>query len=239
MAKVCGALAFALFVHLWWRSAGLAGSGPFWVSMSFGPAVVWDLALMGLFCGTHSGFAGARFKRWVALDRERTRRLYHVLTLPVMVVVWGLWVPLRSPVVWDLRGALDVPFLAIRLLALAGLVWVVLSFSLPDFFGDKAPGTPAAGIVRLSTGGAFAICRHPLYLFMTLLAAAETYLPLGRALMAAALVIYVPIGSRLEEIKLEQEFGPDYTRYRARTPWLIPTPASIARAWPRRVSRGA
>jgi protein-S-isoprenylcysteine O-methyltransferase Ste14 len=207
--------------------------------MSFGPAVVWDLALMGLFCGTHSGFAGARFKRWVALDRERTRRLYHVLTLPVMVVVWGLWVPLRSPVVWDLRGALDVPFLAIRLLALAGLVWVVLSFSLPDFFGDKAPGTPAAGIVRLSTGGAFAICRHPLYLFMTLLAAAETYLPLGRALMAAALVIYVPIGSRLEEIKLEQEFGPDYTRYRARTPWLIPTPASIARAWPRRVSRGA
>jgi protein-S-isoprenylcysteine O-methyltransferase Ste14 len=239
VAKIAGGLAFALFVHLWWRSAGLPGSGPFWLSMSLGPAVVWDLALMGLFFGAHSGFASARFKRWVALDRERTRRLYHILTLPVMVIVWGLWVPLPSPVVWDLRGALDVPFLAIRIVALAGLVWVIRSFSLPDFFGDKAPGTPEAGTVRLSTGGAFALCRHPLYLFMSLLAAATTFLPLGRALMTVSLLAYVPIGSRLEETKLEQEFGADYTRYRARTPWLIPTPASIARAWPRRVSRCA
>ncbi len=239
MAKVCGGIAFALFVHLWWRSAGLHGSGPFWVSMSLGPAVVWDLALMGLFFGTHSGFATARFKRWVDRDREATRRLYHILTLPVMVIVWALWVPLASPAVWDLPRAFDVPFLAIRIVALAGLIWTVRSFSLPDFFGDHPPGTSAAGSVRLSTGGAFALCRHPLYLFMSLLAAATTYLPLGRALMAASLLVYVPIGSRLEEIKLEQEFGADYTRYRARTPWLIPTPASIARAAARRVSRGA
>ena len=75
---------------------------------------------------------------------------------------------------------------------------------------------------------------------MTLLAAATTVMPLGRGLMAGALAIYVAIGSRLEEIKLEREFGPDYARYRARTPWLIPTPASIARAWPRRrLSRDA
>ena len=159
-----------------------------------------------------------------------------------MVIVWGLWVPLASPVVWDLRGALDVPFLVIRIVALAGLIWVVRSFDLPDFFGDHPPGTPAAGTVRLSTGGAFALCRHPLYLFMSLLAAAETYLPLGRALMAAALVIYVPIGSRLEEIKLEQEFGADYTRYRARTP-VADSDAGIDRArlaapgQPRRLSR--
>ncbi len=239
MAKVFGALAFALFVHLWWRSAGLAGSGPFWVSMSLGPAIAWDLALMGLFLGAHSGFASQRWKRWVNREREATRRLYLVLTLPVMVIVWALWVPLASPVIWDVRGTLGTPFLLIRLVALAGLAWTVRSFSLPDFFGDKAPGTPQAGTVRLSTGGAFALCRHPLYLFMSLLAAATTFLPMGRAIMAVSLLIYVAIGSRLEEIKLEQEFGPDYASYRARTPWLIPTPASIARAWPRRISRGA
>ncbi len=239
MAKVFGGIAFALFVHLWWRSAGLAGSGPFWVSMSQGPAIVWDLAMMGLFFGAHSGFASARFKRWVGVDREKTRRLYLLLTLPVMAIVWALWVPLAAPVVWDVRGTLDVPFLLIRLVALAGLVWTVRSFSLRDFFGEHPPGTPEAGSVRLSTGGAFALCRHPLYFFMTLLAAATTYLPLGRALMAATLLVYVRVGSRLEETKLEQEFGPDYARYRASTPWLLPTPASIARAWPRRVSRGA
>jgi len=239
VAKVCGALAFALFVHLWWRSAGLPGSGPFWFSLSLGPAVVWDVALMGLFFGAHSGFASQRFKRWVGRDRESTRRLYLILTLPVMMLVWGLWVPLAAPAVWDVRPALDVPFLVIRLVALAGLIWTVRSFSLPDFFGDHPPGTSQAGTVRLSTGGAFALCRHPLYFFMTLLAAATTYMPLGRAILAATLLVYLPIGSRLEEIKLEKEFGPDYTRYRARTPWLIPTPASIARAWPRRITRGA
>jgi protein-S-isoprenylcysteine O-methyltransferase Ste14 len=239
VAKVSGGIAFALFVHLWWRSAGLPGSGPFWVSLSLGPAIVWDLALLGLFFGAHSGFASVRFKRWVGRDREASRRLYLILTVPVTFAMWALWVPLGAPVVWDLRGALDVPFLAIRVVALAGLVWTVRSFSLPDFFGDHPPGTPKAGTVRLSTGGAFALCRHPLYLFMSLLAAATTFLPLGRALMAGALLLYVPIGSRLEEIKLEREFGADYTRYRAGTPWLIPTLASIARAWPRRISRGA
>jgi protein-S-isoprenylcysteine O-methyltransferase Ste14 len=248
LAKACAGIAFALFVHLWWRSAGLSPSGPFWVALSAGPAVVWDLALLGLFYGAHSGFASLRFKRWIGLERETTRKLYLVLTLPVTLAMWALWVPLPAPVLWDVRGALDIPFLAVRVLALAGLVWTVRSFSLPDFFGDRAsdapgdhaPDTPASGSVRLSTGGAFALCRHPLYLFMSLLAAATTLMPLGRALMAGTLVIYVAIGSRLEEIKLEREFGPAYARYRARTPWLIPTPTSIARAWPRRrLSRDA
>ncbi len=240
VAKACAGIAFALFVHLWWRGAGLPSSGPFWIALSARPAVVWDLALLGLFYGAHSGFASLRFKRWTGLEREAMRKLYLVLTLPVTLAMWALWVPLPAPVLWDVRGALDIPFLAVRVLALAGLVWTVRSFSLPDFFGDPAPDAPESGSVRLSTGGAFALCRHPLYLFMSLLAAATTLMPLGRALMAGTLVIYVAIGSRLEEIKLEREFGPAYARYRARTPWLIPTPASIARAWPRRrLSRDA
>jgi methanethiol S-methyltransferase len=234
LAKGCAGIAFALFVHLWWRSGGLPPSGPFWVELSRGPAVVWDLALLALFFGAHSGFASLRFKRWVGRDREATRKLYLLLTLPVTLAMWALWVPLPAPIIWDLRGMLDPVFLVVRLVALGGLVWTVRSFSLPDFFGDHPAGAPGSGKVRLSTGGAFALCRHPLYLFMTLAAAATTMMPLGRALMALALTVYVVAGSRLEEIKLGQEFGADYARYRARTPWLIPTPASIARAWPRR-----
>jgi protein-S-isoprenylcysteine O-methyltransferase Ste14 len=166
------------------------------------------------------------------------RRVYLILTLPVMVVVWGAWVPLPRPVLWDGRGTLDLPFLGVRLVALAGLVWTVRSFSLPDFFGEGAAvGNPgAAGSrrpVTLSVLGAFALCRHPLYLFMTLLAAATTVMPLGRALMAGGLLVYVVIGSRLEERKLEAEFGDAYVQYRTRTPWLIPTPRSIARAFHR------
>jgi methanethiol S-methyltransferase len=233
MAKACGGIALALFVHLWWRSSGGSLAGPFLVAMASGPAVAWDLALLALFFVAHSGFASLWWKRRIGLDRLVGRRLYLILTLPVMLVVWGAWVPLPRPVLWDGRGTLDLPFLVVRLVALAGLVWTVRSFSLPDFFGERGAGQdPGAGSrpVTLSVRGAFALCRHPLYFFMTLLAAATTVMPLGRALMAAGLLVYVVIGSRLEERKLEAEFGATYVQYRAQTPWLVPTPRSIARA---------
>ena len=230
MAKLAGAVAFGLFVHLWWRAAGVA-TGPIWVHLGTPVAALWDLLLLAFFFVAHSGFASEAFKRRVALAREPMRRLYLFLTFPVMLVVWGLYVPLGAPVIWDLRGWLDWPFLIVRLGALAGLIWVVRSFELADFFGDRRAGVRADGPARLSVAGAFSLCRHPLYLFMTLLAAAETFMPLGRALMAAALLVYVPVGSRLEEEKLGRDFGPDYARYRAGTPWLLPTPASIARAF--------
>jgi protein-S-isoprenylcysteine O-methyltransferase Ste14 len=201
-----------------------------WLRLERAPAIAWDLLLLALFFAAHSGFASETFKRRVALPRAAMRRLYLWLTLPVMLVVWGLFVPLRQPVVWDARGWLAGPFLAVRLLALVGLAWTALSFSIADFFGDPRPGAPVGGAARLSVAGAFVLCRHPLYFFMTLLAAAETFLPLGRALLAGALLVYVVIGSHLEEAKLARDFGADYARYRAVTPWLLPTPASIARA---------
>ena len=230
MAKLAGAVAFALFVHLWWRAAGVA-TGPVWVHAGVLAAAVWDLVLLAFFFAAHSGFASETFKRRVGLAREPMRRLYLALTLPVMVAVWALFVPLGAPVIWDARGWLDWPFAVVRLVAAAGLVWTVRSFSLADFFGEPRPGAPQGGAARLSVAGAFTLCRHPLYFFMTLLAAAETFMPLGRALLAGALMVYVAIGSRLEEDKLARDFGPEYHRYRAVTPWLLPSPSSIARAF--------
>jgi protein-S-isoprenylcysteine O-methyltransferase Ste14 len=229
VSKLAGGIAFALFVHLWWR-AGAVAAGPVWLRMDRAPAIVWDLALLGFFFIAHSGFASETFKRRVGLPREAMRRLYLLLTLPVMLLVWALFVPLGQPVIWDARGWLDWPFFALRLVALAGLIWTVRSFSLADFFGEPLPNAAGGSAARLSVAGAFALCRHPLYFFMTLLAAAETYMPLGRALLAGALLVYVAIGSWLEEAKLEREFGPDYAGYRSGTPWLVPTPASIGRA---------
>jgi protein-S-isoprenylcysteine O-methyltransferase Ste14 len=233
VAKVAGAVAFALFVHLWWRAAGVA-AGPTWVHLGLGAAIVWDLALLAFFFAAHSGVASETFKRRVGLAREPMRRLYLGLTLPVMVVVWVLFVPLSAPVIWDVRGWLDWPFAIVRVAALVGLAWTVRSFSLPDFFGDPRAGAPPGGGARLSVAGAFTLCRHPLYFFMILLAAAEAFMPLGRALLAGALLAYTAIGSRLEEDKLARDFGPEYQRYRASTPWLFPSPASIARTFRRR-----
>jgi len=159
------------------------------------------------------------------------RRLYLMLTLPVMLVVWSLFVPIGAPLIWDARGWLELafrrrasgsprgPHLDRAQLQPGRLFWRSTR--------RRHRGRAGAAVVA----GAFSLCRHPLYFFMTLLAAAETFMPLGRALMAAALLVYVAVGSRLEETKLARDFGPDYERYRARTPWLVPTPASMARAW--------
>jgi protein-S-isoprenylcysteine O-methyltransferase Ste14 len=40
--------------------------------------------------------------------------------------------------------------------------------------------------------------------------------------LAVASTLYFVFGSRLEERRLAAEFGPAYTAYRQRVPWLLP-----------------
>lgn len=233
MSKVSAGIAVMLFVHLWWRSWGSGGSyaGPTFVDLADGPATLWDVSLLAFFSLAHSGFATLWFRRVVGLERSAMRRCYVHLTLVATLVVWALWAPLSRPVLWNLSGIWNPLFAGVRVVSAAGLVWTLRGFGVLGFLGD-ARANPQDGS-DISVDGAFALCRHPLYFFLILFIGATTFMPLGRALLAGAVVAYFALGSKLEERKMQRELGSSYSNYRAATPWLVPTPASLVRAFTR------
>ena len=121
----------------------------------------------------------------------------------------------------------DYILLAGAVLSFAALIWC-LFFAIPfdDTYVDPALGR------RVCDTGVYALCRHPGVLCFTAL-----YLTLGIAAYPAALlrngmifsalnVLYVILQDR---ITFPRTFS-DYTEYRKRVPFLLPTKASIRRA---------
>lgn len=114
------------------------------------------------------------------------------------------------------------------LLVLAGAVWLVRSFRAYDFeefmgtYQLKTGGQPDHQ--HLNTAGLNAQVRHPLY-FGTLLVLWGAFLlyPTDGSLVVAGIsTLYLIVGSKLEEQKLEQQFGDAYRSYQRNVPMLIP-----------------
>jgi protein-S-isoprenylcysteine O-methyltransferase Ste14 len=227
LGRLCGFLAIGLIVHLWMRtgSEGAATLQP--------EALVLDATLLVLFFASHSLLAGLRFKTRLGLAPDAHRRLYLAVNLCLTACVWLSWREPGGSPLWMLTGVAAGALVAAQIAGLAGIAWTSHNFDNAEFFGANAPKTGEVG--ALSIKGPFALCRHPTYFFTFLLLASPT-MPTGRALLTAGIVIYTMIGSWLEERKLLAERGEAYRSYRARTPWLVPTPRSIARALLKRVA---
>ena len=222
---IFGGAAFLVFVHLWWRAAALGPfPGRYLINPNFPLAIVWDLALMIFFAASHSLFASHWFKRRRKRPPQLERQVFLILNFITVAFVWMYWAPLPGPALWQIEGAPSLIFHAIQLLGLVGFSWTVRYFHLASFFGEK----PETG--KLEFSGPFALCRHPSYFFGILLLLSPQ-MPLGRAILAFSAMAYMVVGSHLEERKLLAEAGESYARYRRKTPWLIPTPASFRAAF--------
>jgi protein-S-isoprenylcysteine O-methyltransferase Ste14 len=220
--RICGFLAIGLFVHLWMRTGeeGAATLQP--------ETLLLDAALLVLFFASHSLLASQRFKSRLSLPPDAHRRLYLAVNLVLTVCVWISWrTPGGSPL-WMLTGVAAAALVATQVAGIAGIAWTSNNFDNAEFFGANAPKKGQVG--ALSIKGPFALCRHPSYFFTFLLLTSPT-MTTGRALLTTGVILYAMIGSWLEERKLLAERGEAYGSYRARTPWLVPTPRSIARAF--------
>lgn len=176
-----------------------------------------------LYFAAHSYFASTRFKRRLKLSAEKKRQLFLALNFALVVLVWIYWAPLPRPFVWHVPAPFNVLFYALQGVGLAGIAWAYRQLDLSAFFGASRETQ------GLELRGPYSLCRHPSY-FFGMLALASPYMPLGRFILAAGVVAYIVIGSRIEERKLATDFGEPYLRYRAQTPWLVPTPSSLRRA---------
>lgn len=186
----------------------------------------WGLLLAwGLYYAVHSLLAADGLKQWVYArinGSERYYRLgYNTLAgVGFLALIYGQY-RLGGATVFSPSGGAQV---AGALLVGAGAAtgWLAFrGYSLREFAGFTHPQD---GPPPLNTGGLNAWVRHPLY-FATLLVVAGTFLlrPTWFHLWWMILtIIYLWIGSGLEEGKLIRQHGKSYLDYRSKVARLVP-----------------
>ncbi|MCC2545125.1 DUF1295 domain-containing protein [Hymenobacter sp. BT175] len=127
-----------------------------------------------------------------------------------------------GPVLTAVGSGLMVVGLGLAVAALRG-------YDLAEFAGwAYVRRGPAAALTPLSVSGMNRWVRHPLYLglLVGLLGFLLTGPTSTRLAFVGCTLLYLLIGTRLEERKLLRRFGLAYARYQRRVPMLLP-------AWPR------
>jgi len=191
------------------------------------PAVLADLALLGLFGLQHSAMARRRFKeRLRGAPAALERSTYVLATAAVLAAIVLLWQPLPQPV-WQVdHGAARAV-----LWALHGAGWLIVfastwMLSHAALFGlsqarDYAAGTPPEP-VPFATPCFYRLVRHPMMTGFLLLLWAAPEASAGRVLLNLGLTAYILAGTALEERDLHRTLGAAYVAYARRTPRLLP-----------------
>ena len=78
--------------------------------------------------------------------------------------------------------------------------------------------------------GTFATCRQPIYLGFSLILWTAPGWTLDRLVLALVWSAYCYLGPRLKERRFAQRYGERFERYRTRTAYFLPRPASLHRA---------
>ena len=116
-------------------------------------------------------------------------------------------------------------FLAYGLIVISSIVFIIslMSFDLSEFSGIRRSKHRYAQ-EQLITTGIYRFVRHPLY-FATILLFLGLFFLKPTALfleLFILVIIYLLIGSRLEETKLSAQFGSQYENYKKEVKGLIP-----------------
>jgi methanethiol S-methyltransferase len=197
------------------------------------PALLTNLALLGLFGVQHSVMARTGFKRWwTRLVPAPIERSTYVLlaSLSLMLLFWQ-WRPLPGTF-W----AVEQPAGRLLLWGLFGLGWTLVAvstllidyfalFGLRQIWNYWRAREPEATPFR--TPLLYRLVRHPMMLGFLVAFWATPRMSGGHLLFAIGMTAYILIGTIFEERDLLQAFGATYRAYQGRVPMLIP------RLWPR------
>lgn len=193
------------------------------------------LILFVLWAAAHSISASSKFKSQVQRkmgDRayDGTYRLLYNLVATVTfapVLIAGASA-LPHQIMWQLSRPVNMLFVGVQLLGLAGLVVGLLQTDVLRFAGldqfirhlrGRADVNPNPVLI---TGGAYRFVRHPLYFFSLLILWFAPVMTLSLFLFNVAATIYFWMGSGYEEKRLAAVFGEQYESYRKSVPRLVP-----------------
>ncbi|OEK05904.1 methyltransferase family protein [Roseivirga misakiensis] len=174
----------------------------------------------GLFYSLHSILLMEKVKSRIGLKPRTYRLLYNLLSFILMVAVLFIGAIIPSPLIIK---PTPMAFYIGLMLSTVGIFVIKRAFrnySTGAFLGFKKESEHPT----LNVEGLQSKVRHPLYTGTIMIFVGYLiYNPLlSSAVTLLALIIYLPIGIRLEEQKLIDKFGDEYQTYKRNVPAIFP-----------------
>ncbi|MEZ4281949.1 MAG: isoprenylcysteine carboxylmethyltransferase family protein [Myxococcota bacterium] len=191
-------------------------------------AILVDLALLSVFAVQHSVMARPGFKRvWTRLVPRPVERATYVLasSLALALLFWG-WQPIAGGLFSIADETARTILHAVFLCGVGLVLYSTFLIDHFDLFGLRQALLFARGIdyteKRFVTPSLYKHIRHPLYVgwFVTFWATPD--MSWGHLLMASVTTAYILVAIVFEERDLLAMLGPEYARWRARTPKFLP-----------------
>lgn len=184
-------------------------------------------AYIVVFAFIHSYTATTGFKKKMSphVKPQIYRFFYTLVSVATTIPIAGIWLYYRwrSPIVYSVPFPFRWLSFSIMILGAGIALGSLLQTDPLEFLGVKAflrLGTSGSG--GLIKTGVYSFVRHPLYFGGMLFFWANPVMTTLDLTGSAFISIYFFIGSRLEENKLIEEFGEEYTEYQSKVSAFLP-----------------
>ena len=226
---VCYAISMGVFVY----SMGFIGgfltptSLDGLPSSSLPAALAVDLALLLLFALQHSVMARPGFKAWWTriVPPAAERSTYLLASSLALGALLAYWQPIGG-YLWQTEGAARAVLIGLYVCGWLLLLYTTFLIDHFDLFGLKQVWRHLMGKdyrpPQFHTPNLYRLVRHPLYIGWLMIFWAAPTMSVSHLLFAVVTTVYILVAIRFEERDLVSAFGEQYTRYRARTPMLVP-----------------
>jgi len=189
--------------------------------------IALNIGLLALFGIQHSVMARPGFKAMLAhvLPTAWERSTYVLATAIVVILLVEYWQPIAGSL-WhveneNIRLALNIVFYAGWLITFLATYMLNHNhlFGLQQSFKSEDPN---AGTKEFKTPFFYKFVRHPIQTGVVIAMLATPDMTMGRAMLAAGMLVYIAIGLYFEERDLIAEFGDTYRDYKKRVPAVLP-----------------
>jgi len=204
---------------------------------SVSAALAINLGLLMVFALQHSVMARPGFKAWWTriVPQAAERSTYLLASSLALGALLAFWAPIGG-VVWQTEGALRTAVIALYVFGWLLLLYTTFLIDHFDLFGLKQVWRHLTGKSyrppQFHTPSLYKLVRHPLYIGWLIIFWAAPTMSAAHLLFALATTVYILLAIGFEERDLISAFGEEYSRYRERTPMLVPRlpvePARVA-----------
>ena len=183
----------------------------------------------------HSITADQRVKIWVKqrIGERPYQGLYRLFyngfaVITFVPVLWVTAVYLPNRTLWYISAPWSFAANFVQLIGLIGLGISLFQTDFWDFVGIRQAIRYLRGEKEINlpphlvTNGMYAFVRHPLYFFSLLIIWFTPTMTIQTVIFNIFVTMYLWAGSRVEERRLAEFFGPTYGTYRKNVPGLIP-----------------
>jgi protein-S-isoprenylcysteine O-methyltransferase Ste14 len=194
----------------------------------FGPSLLVNVLLLGLFGMQHSVMARPEFKRWWTqiVPKSIERSTYVLLASSALILLFSQWNPLTN-IIWQVGNSIVAGLL--YGLSLLGWFLVLLSTFMInhfDLFGLRQVYLNLRGQTHTELGFRtpllYKFIRHPIMLGFLVAFWSTPRMTVGHLLFAGVTTVYILVALQFEERDLKRAFGQTYKEYRKHTPMFIP-----------------